>query len=261
LSGAGAADTVHSLHFAPQWFASIRRSGHFMQIVESTVWLVRTARLTLISPRSTLEITLFPMIHIGEPEFFDTVYADAFDHDVALVEGVKSPVMRSITRAYGWVSRSLTLVVQPAYPANGICRAMIVHADLSAEEFADEWRNVPWWLRVSSPALITLAGLWWNWFGSSKLLAKNLGMDDLPRRDEILNFNPEMASLHRVILDARDARLVERLCEQIERRDPTIRRLAVVYGAQHMRAVLHALGDRYGYRAVRSEWLRVFPVE
>jgi hypothetical protein len=38
-----------------------------MQIVESSGWALRTARLSLTSPRSDIRITLFPMLHVGVP--------------------------------------------------------------------------------------------------------------------------------------------------------------------------------------------------
>ncbi len=234
-----------------------------MQIVEGTVWAVRTARFNLVSPCNEIEITLFPMVHIGEAEFFETVYADAFSHDIALVEGVNSPVVKRITRSYRWInaSRTFSLVVQPAYPEQADCHAKIVRTDLSAEEFAKLWGTIPYWLRMFVYVVAPLMGLWIRWFGSRKTLAMNLTLEDLPRRGEILAFSPETAALNRVIIDARDARLVERICEYVENSEPMIHRISVVYGAQHMRAVLQELTKRYDYRVRNAEWLTVFPIK
>src|SRR5262249_12417985 len=120
-----------------------------MQIMEGSDWALRSARLRLRHPHSDISITLFPMVHVGA-SFFQTVYVDAFSHDVVLIEGVRSPVVRRVTWCYRWVegSKELNLAVQPSYPAQAACRARIVHADLSAEEFAEVWRGVPRWERA-----------------------------------------------------------------------------------------------------------------
>jgi len=61
------------------------------------------------------------MIHVGEPSFFKAVYEDACDHDVILIEGVHSPIVRRITRTYRWIGeeKRLNLVVQKS------CRAWL----------------------------------------------------------------------------------------------------------------------------------------
>jgi hypothetical protein len=64
-----------------------------------------------------------------------------------------------------------------------------------------------------------------------------------------------------VLLDARDARLLERICDYIESSEPNVRRLSVDYGANHMRAVLRELKNRHGYQVRHSEWLTIFPIK
>src|SRR5262249_28891788 len=145
---------------------------------------------------------LFPMLHVGESVFFQTVFTDAFSHDVVLVEGVRSPVTRRVTRSYRWIegSKRINLVVQPPYPSQASCRARIVHADLSIEEFAEVWRKIPCWQRAFIYVVAPAIGAWRRWFGSRQTLAKRLSLDDLPGREEILNLNPETVALERAIL-------------------------------------------------------------
>jgi hypothetical protein len=232
-----------------------------MQIVEGSDWALRTARLILASPRSDVRLTLFPMVHVGEPAFFQAVYDDAFAHDAVLVEGLRSPITRRVTRCYRWIegSKGLNLGVQPPYPAQDACRARIIHADLSAEEFVEVWRKVPRWARAFVYIVAPAVGIWLRWFGSRHMLAKRLSLDDLPRRGEILNLSPETAALDRAILHARDARLIARISAQLDGTGSDVRRLAVVYGANHMRAVLREL-TRRGYHVERGDWLTVFLV-
>ena len=71
-----------------------------MQIVESTSWELRSSRLVFQNEAARIEVTLFPMVHLGTPEYFKAAYDDAFAHDVVLVEGVNSPIVRRMTRSY-----------------------------------------------------------------------------------------------------------------------------------------------------------------
>jgi len=231
-----------------------------VQIVEASLLALRTARLSLANATSNIRITLFPMVHIGEPEYFETVYADAFAHDVAIVEALRSPISRRITRSNRWIegSPALNLVVQPRYPPPGSCRAGIIEADLSGEEFAAVWREVPLWLRALVYVVTPAIGAQRRWFGTRERLAKGLSFDDLTSRDEWLNWDPETAALDRAILHARDVRLLEILNEQLGDPAPDPRRVSVVYGARHMRAVVRELKQTRIYHVERGDWLIVF---
>ncbi len=132
-----------------------------MQIVEASPLGVRTARIELASAASPLVVTLFPMIHVGDPFFYEAVYADALSHDVVLVEGVRSPIVRRITRVYRWLkgSERIGLAIQPPYPKRSDSRARIVLADLTGDEFEAEWRRVAWWLRLLIHCLVPWVAL------------------------------------------------------------------------------------------------------
>jgi hypothetical protein len=231
-----------------------------MQILESSVMGLRTARLSLRNPKFNIRITLFPMVHVGEPDFFQKVYADAFSHDVVLVEGVRSPITRRITRSYRWIkgSKRMNLVLQSAYSSPPNSTARIVHADLSGEEFAALWRKVPLRVRAFVYVAAPLIGLRHRWFGTRTSFAKGHSLDDLPSRNEVMRFSPETIALTQAVIHARDVRLVERLGEELDNPTSGVERLAIVYGAGHMRAVLRELLQRRGYRVKKGEWLTVF---
>jgi hypothetical protein len=228
-----------------------------MQIVESTIFGLRTVRISLRSPKSLLRISLFPMVHVGEPAFFAKVYQDAFAHEVVLVEGVKSPIATRITRSYRWFigSRRIDLALQPRYPTAS--EATVVLADLSHAEFLKAWRGVPLWLRLAVYVAAPLMGLHRRWTATRESLAKGLGMDDVLSQQELLDLSPEGGALQGAILDARDDCLIGHLREQIASAEAE-RSLAVVYGAGHMRAVIRELTGRHGYNVTGSEWLTVF---
>lgn len=228
-----------------------------MQFIESSALGLRAARYTFTSPDSPWSVTIFPMIHIGEPGFFRSVYDGAFAHDLVLAEGVRSPVTRRVTRSYRWIGSRLGLIVQPRYPPPEAVSARIVNADLNRDEFHSEWRQVPLWLRLAVYIAAPLIGLRLRWFGSRETIAKRAALEDCLSSDEILSWDPQTAALQRSIVNARDVRLIEHLDQELSRRCPQGCRMAIVYGASHMRAVVRELRRR-GFRAGKGEWHTVF---
>jgi hypothetical protein len=94
-------------------------------------------------------------------------------------------------------------------------------------------------------------------FGSRRFLAMGLGsLDDLPAREEWVPKGFE--GLEELIVDERDRLLLDALASIHRQRCQEPIAVAVVYGAQHMRAVVHGLSARFGYRPVAADWLEVF---
>jgi hypothetical protein len=233
-----------------------------MQIIESSIWSVRSVRISLRHPTGGKTIVLFPMVHVGEPEFYMAVYADAFSRDVVLVEGITSPIVRRLTQSYRWVKgRKMSgLVVQPRYPLQENSRARIVQADLDAEEFGMAWSRIPLWMRAALYVAGLIVGLDRRWFGSREKLAEGLALDDAESREEILNWSPETGWLDRAILHARDERLLDRLNEQLSNEPEKDATIAVVYGALHMRAVLRELINVRGFTCTDAQWMPIFNI-
>ena len=233
-----------------------------MQLLESSYLGLRTARLTFRGEDSNVSVTLFPMIHLGDAAFYEAVYQDACSHDVVLVEGVRSPVTTRVTRSYRWISGSkrLGLVVQPKAPPQTDSAACLIHADLSGEEFERHWRKVALATRLLLYALAPAYALYQRWFGTRESLAKGHSLDDLPSRKETLSWTPEYSALSDAILAERDKRLISVMAEHLAAPDGGPRRLAIVYGARHMRAVIKELSRR-GFHCVASEWMIVFALE
>jgi hypothetical protein len=232
-----------------------------MQILDSSDLGLRSARLTFKSATSNVAVTLFPMIHLGEAAFYEAVYQDACAHDALLVEGVRSPAAMRISRAYRWIAdaKQTALVVQTRHPAQSDSQAIIIHADLSGDEFEQHWRKVPIYLRLLLYVAAPIYALHYRWFGSRASLARGHALDDLPSREETLRWTPEYASLDQAIVVERDRRLVEVMSRYLDGPSSEPRRLAIVYGAEHMRAVIKALGRR-GFHCVDSEWMLIFPL-
>jgi hypothetical protein len=228
-----------------------------MQLLECSPLGLRSARQRLTSPNSPVSVTLFPMVHVGDAAFFDRIYRDAFSHDVVLVEGVGGPVARRLTRTYrSMANPRLGLVVQPPWPKEGTVPARIVHADLTAAEFDREWRRIPLGLRLLVFLLVPVVSLRHRFWSTRESIARHKDMDDYRSRDETLAWDPAMAAFRYGVIDARDARLVDVLASFLDQPAPPAR-IAIPFGAQHMRAVLVELGRR-GFRSVDSSWETVF---
>lgn len=233
-----------------------------MQLLDSSDLGLRSARLTFRSTGSNVTVTLFPMVHLGGASFYDAVGKDAGAHDAILVEGLRSPVATRITRAYRWIEGAsrIGLVVQPRPRAQLFAQATIIHADLSKDEFERHWRKVPLYLKLLLYAAAPLYALHCRWFGSRAKLAKSLALDDLPGRGETLGWRPEYETVDKAIVAARDERLVAVMADYLDAAPAEPRRLAIVYGAEHMRAVVKELVGKRHYRCVQSEWMLIFPL-
>ena len=234
-----------------------------MQFIESSVLGVRSARLSFVSPTTPIRVTLFPMAHVGEEQFYRETYADAQAHDIIFIEGVHSPISTRITRSYRWLvgsRRLLGLIVQPRFVVAD-SRARIVHADLTQHEFEAEWRGVPLWLRLAVYLLSAVVGLQRRMNYSRARLAKDMSCDDQPTMRELLAMSPETGALARPILEARDERLIERLRAELNSSEAQPQDLAIIYGARHMRAIVRELTHNRDFVVRGSEWRTIFSMD
>lgn len=228
-----------------------------MQIIELSMLGVRAARQVMQSLDKEVSVTLFPMIHIGQETFYRQVFEDAGRHDVVLIEGVRSPITRLITSSYRWIDKErLGLVVQPRHPEIVGEKPRVVRADLSTDEFHQEWAKLPLWLKLMVAIFAPLAGIHRRLFATRESLGKAMEQEDLLSSDEILNFDPRSAALRRTILDVRDQRLIEKLGEELDRSEGRPQSIAIIYGAGHMRAVLAEL-KRRNFRTAGATWQTV----
>ena len=226
-----------------------------VQILEDSMLGLRTARMLFRHRDRPASVTLFPMVHVGEQAFYEATHTDAFSHDVTLVEGVKSPVVRHLTRSYRWIDfRRLGLVLQPKAPPQGEVASRIVHADLSTDEFHREWRRLPRLLRATIFLLAPWIGLRRRFAASRETLAHKMSLEDRRSSEEVLRWSVTTERLDRSIIEARDRRLLECLAAEL---DGAERRIAIVYGARHMRAVIRDLTGR-GFYCAESRWQTIF---
>ena len=231
-----------------------------VQILESSMLGLRTAQMVFRSRGSPVSITLYPMVHVGDERFYQQTYDEAFSHDVVLVEGVKSPVSRNLTRSYRWLNfKNLGLVNQPKAPPQASVAARIVKADLNSDEFHREWRQVSMVLRAMFLIGAPLYGLYRRIVASREGLARSMSLEDRQSADELLNWSPRFEPVKHSIIHARDQRLIECLAAELDSSNGSEKRIAVVYGARHMRAVLREL-TKLGFNCSQSSWQTIISV-
>jgi hypothetical protein len=198
------------------------------------------------------------MVHVGEERFYKETYDEAFSHDVVLVEGVRSSVGRNLTRSYRWLNFArLGLVRQPKTPPEGSVSSRIVKADLTTDEFNREWRKVSPLLRAAFLIGAPLYGVHRRFFASRQRLAHNMSLEDRQSADEILGWSPTFEPVNHSIIQARDNRLIDCIAAELESANGTDARIAVVYGARHMRSVLRELARREFFCS-ESTWRTIF---
>lgn len=226
-----------------------------MQILESSVLGLRTARMVFRARNSAASVTLYPMVHVGEERFYKETYEEAFSHDIVLVEGVRSSVVWSLTRSYRWLDFGrLGLIAQPKTPPQNSVAARIVQADLTPDEFHREWRKVSLPLRAAFLTASPLYGLHGRYFSSRERLARNMCLEDRQSADESSRpFEP----VHHSVIHMRDKRLVACMAAELDGANGSDMRMAIVYGARHMRAALRELSRR-GFHCSQTTWRTIF---
>lgn len=198
-----------------------------MQISENTDFGLRVAVMRLQRDENAPAFTLYPMIHLGERRLYETVRDEFRSHDLLICEGASGRAVRRLAQVYLQAARNRRsdLVLQNS--VLGIRDLAIPYriADLPAEELDRLWAKVPFWERWAMELGALAYGLLWRYYGGS-------------------------FALH----EARDAVLVAALDKAVAEGP---RRVAVLYGAYHMRAVIRCLMGTHGYRIANARWLTV----
>ena len=230
-----------------------------VQILESTVLGLRAARLRFRDPEAGHEVTILPMVHIGEEAFYARVHREALAHKTVLYEGVRSPRTRVLTASYRWLDHErLGLVVQPPLSEEET-EIRLVHADISTEEMTRLWKAMPFWLRFLVGLGAPLYGLYMRFAATRESIAKGMGKDMLKTSDQILEEGDEFQPMRDMVMTARDAKLARTLFKEIDASDGPAD-IAIIYGAGHAPALIRELTSR-GFRPQKTEWMTVFSLD
>ncbi|MFE3188257.1 hypothetical protein ACFXHA_04560 [Nocardia sp. NPDC059240] len=223
-----------------------------MQITEYSVFGLRSAIIELRARGKPLTFRLFPMIHIGKPEFYREVGERLRECDLVVAEGWDMPsstgmaimlAMRLTFQRAAWqlVHQDIdyeALGIPTLWPDAQSSHSRRERLDLLS--FLDLVLMIPFYVVV-----MALGGRGW-------LLRNRFEIND---NSEIRMRSRRMTEF---AIHDRDADLVSTLSQVYEERHDRREIVAVVYGAAHMPAVINALNARFGYRAVGAEWMTVF---
>jgi hypothetical protein len=229
-----------------------------VQIIEVTELAgVRSSVVAFRRKGSGLRFVLYPMIHLGEPSFYEAVSHRTSACDILIMEGVgRSSRVRAITTAYRWAAGSSGLVVQNLrYTGDGTPPHLIC-PDMTREEFDRRWSRIALRIRVTVLVLAPCYGLMMRVLGPRRAMAR-LSTDEVSDYEDDDFTSDKYQDLDDLILRARDRLVVDALAELHEHRSDQELQIGVVYGAGHMPAVIQALWT-LGYRPYAAEWLTVF---
>jgi hypothetical protein len=222
-----------------------------MQYLESSVIGLRSAVITLKRRTTPLRFVLFPMVHVAEPAFYAAVEARAGKCALIVAEGAPpgfSPVQERMSKI-----RKDHLVDQ------------MTGLDLERTGVPVQWEAAPKPARtrrdqavaavVDSAGAVVLRAL--GRYGSP------LGLPSLEQAGEHDDRWERRAGgrldrfMQHQVLDSRDAGLVQALGAIHRERYAEQAKVAVVYGAAHIPAVVDYLTEAFRYYAEKAEWLTV----
>lgn len=230
-----------------------------MQFIEKNAFNVRSAIYRLKKGDDEFEVVLFPMIHIGEKDYYREVKRRLAECDVIFVEGVMSKRVALLTRSYRVIEKikRLGLVTQSALKLTEF-GGKVVNADMSAHEFETGWSHLPLATKILLSLAMPFYVIYLYLFATRNLIAGHLALDDLPSRDEILQQGNEWEKVDDLIVDRRDRKLIRALEKFYAEGVGKKKLVGIVYGAMHMRAVSDFLLGKLGYSVVDAQWITVF---
>jgi pheromone shutdown protein TraB len=147
------------------------------------------------------------------------------------------------------------VVQKPDSDAPGI---PVIWPDMTGAQFGKRWRQaVPVTHRLLVWCVVPFYAAGMLLFGTRRLLSRHLAVEDLLTREQEIE-REASENVDKLLIDERDALLLEALVSQHSQRSSEEISIGVVYGASHMPAVAAGLLARLGYRAISAEWLTVF---
>ncbi|MEU6196666.1 hypothetical protein [Streptomyces sp. NPDC047061] len=206
-----------------------------------------------------LEFVIFPMLHVASPTFYSQVRLRLKECDLIVLEGIrgKSAGVSALTLAYRFAPRRRRNGLQEQREDTLLPKDVpVINPDVTAAEAIEDLKTLPRWMYLLLMIAAPVMGLVFALRGPSAFLDEDLAVEDLPStlRAEMLADNP----VEQAMTGRRDQRLLDALGRIHTERGNEAIRVAVVYGAGHVPAIVSGLWDRYGYRPREAEWITVF---
>jgi hypothetical protein len=219
-------------------------------------------------------VDLVSAVHVAERDYFRELDRRLADYPVVLYElvgdpdAVRAPRSSPSLSAVGMLQGGMKNALGLAYQLEGIDydRNNMVHADLTADEFATSMRErgeslVGLMFRAWALALAEQgagagqqADLMRVLFADDRQLAlKRMLASQLAEQAELLQ---RMAGDDgSTLIEVRNARAMDRLRDELDR---GATRTAIFYGAAHMPDIAARLADEFGMRPAGTEWIEAW---
>lgn len=224
-----------------------------MQIKEISDFSFRVALYLL--KKDNLEFVPIPMCHIGSKEFYQDVMKEMDKCDKILYEGVRVKGAKFMT--YEKVAKRLGLTAQYHEVEMKKYKEKLIHADFDEQKAQEEWGKVAWTERfafkVFTPIFFTIAPFFLNKRKFAKLLKND---NELVDYDPLKDDKPD--SLDLFMLKKREDVIFQEVDKIMQNDNGEIKRIGILYGAGHMRNVIHYLKTKYKFKMKDSWFLTVF---
>ena len=120
-----------------------------MEILSGNSLDLRVAVRHLIKDDSPHQFMLFPMVHVGEPEFYQEIQRRLAQCDIVLYEGISSSKGTMGIKSYELVAEEAGLSLQrDKLSRTDLGHVELVCADLYKQEFEGYWQRIPLHERV-----------------------------------------------------------------------------------------------------------------
>jgi hypothetical protein len=222
-----------------------------MQYIESSVIGIRSAVITLKRRETPLRFVVFPMVHVAEPDFYHEVAALAGECDLIVAEGAPSRYypMQELMARIRW-DHLVDQVTALDLEALGVP----VQWEYGVPDEAKSAREQATAKVVDSAAAVALRAL--GRYDSPLGLPSLDQSDDHDDRWEHWGTGWRGRVEDRV-LHGRDYRLVQVIGAIHRERCAEPIKVAVVFGAAHIPAVVDYLDEKLQYRPENAVWLTV----
>src|SRR6266542_3158062 len=149
-----------------------------MQFIEKNSFGVRSAIYYLNKRGTGPQFILFPMIHVGDRNFFAEVSKRLAQCDLILAEGVASKRATLITRTYRIVRkiRRLDLITQYEMDTSEF-RHKIVNADMKPEDFDRRYSALPSLIRIQLLFLFPVFAVYLLLCGTRQVIAHVIAIE------------------------------------------------------------------------------------
>lgn len=232
-----------------------------MQFLESSYVGLRSAFHELESDIVKPKFLVLPMVHIGDKSFYDEVSRRLDDCQTIVYEGVPGFRTRLLTQAYRITAKkkSLNLTLQRDAIRINDQEARKVHADVTSEGFAANWRGLPWLQQIGLTILAPLYGIWTYMFSTRESLAKGRSTDSLSNSNALRKDDSAIA-VRDVFLTKRDEFIVLQIDKYLDVYKNEGETVAILFGAGHMPAIVSHLTEKHGYSSKKAEWISAITV-